>query len=263
MAPRLGFDGDKAKERAVSQVQEQLIEVSVARALVYRTLSSLYFKELTDEQIDALAKKDLSAFDGLDPLFAQGVHDIERSLRRKNTATRQLLAVDFAGAILGAGVHEERRATPFESVFTSEAGLLMQEARDEVYRAFLDERLEVNGTLRVPEDHLSFLFEFMAVLCDRFNEALGEGDAARACGLLSRQRAFHANHLLNWIDAYCDCLEGCAETRFYQGVAKMTRSFVHLDEELLHDLHEVLLEEFPGCDAVSGAEEAAHAGGGA
>ena len=47
---------------------------------------------------------------------------------------RQELAVDFAGSILAAGSYEERRATPYESVFTSETGLLMQEARDDVYR---------------------------------------------------------------------------------------------------------------------------------
>lgn len=240
----------------MNEVQEQLVEVSRARASVYRTLSSLYFKELTDEQIDALVEQDLSVFDNLDPLFAQGCHDIERSLRHRNTATRQRLAVDFAGAILGAGTRDERRATPFESVFTSANGLLMQDARDGVLRSMCEMHLGVAEGLNVPEDHLSFLFEFMAVLSDRFSEALGEGNAAGAHGFLARQQAFHANHLLNWIDDYCDCLEGCAETRFYQGVSKMTRSFVHLDEELLRDLTEVLQEEFPGC-AVAHDEELA------
>lgn len=218
------------------------IQANESRASIYRMLASLYFKELTDDQIDHIAALDFSAFAGLDKLFAEGCHDIERSLRHRHSATRQLLAVDYAGAILGAGVHEERRATPYESVFTSEKGLMMQEARDEVYKTLLKAHLEVNPNLRVPEDHLSFMFEYLAVMAERCNESLQAGDFAEALENLQTEQSFHRDHLLNWIDAYCDCLETCAETRFYQGVAKMTRSFVYLDKELLDDLTEAVSE---------------------
>lgn len=219
-----------------------LCEANVSRAAIYRVLASLYFKELSEEQLDHIKGLDFSAFGGMDEEFSAGCADITACLRRKNSATRQLLAADYAGAILGAGMHDERRATPYESVFTSEKGLMMQEARDEVYKTLLKAHLEVNPNLRVPEDHLSFMFEYLAVMAERCNDSLRAGDFAEALENLQTEQSFHRDHLLNWIDAYCDCLESCAETRFYQGVAKMTRSFVYLDKELLDDLTEAVSE---------------------
>lgn len=223
-------------QEAVDQgVLDELVEAMGARATVYRLLASLYFKELTDEQIAHIHGLDPFSFDGFDPLFAEGLHDIQRAVRKPNSGTREELAVDYAHAILGAGGYEERRATPFESVFTSEEGLLMQDARDQVLALFRAERLAPDPALRVPEDHLSFIFEFMAVLCDRFVQAVGAGDLAEARRNLGVQRRLHAEHLLNWIDAYCDVFDRVALTRFYRGVSKITRSFVHMDAEVLAD----------------------------
>ncbi len=226
----------------MDEMTQSVIQANESRAAIYRMLASLYFKELTDEQLDHIKELDFSTFEGLDEGFAEGCRDIERYLRKKNSATRQLLAVDYAGAILGAGVHEERRATPYESVFTSDDGLMMQDARDDVCKLMLEAHLEVDEKLRVPEDHLSFMFEYLAIMAERCNELLEVGVDAEALENLRTEQAFHRDHLMNWIDEYCDCLEGCAETRFYRGVAKMTRSFVHLDGELLADLIEAVEE---------------------
>ncbi len=167
--------------------------------------------------------------------MCEGYADMAVYLARRDRGTRQELASDFAGAILGAGSYEERRATPYESVFTSEGGLLMQEARDDVYRLLCEAHLAVGEGLRTPEDHLSFECEYLATRAEQMAEALGRGDVEACCRALDEQRTFHAAHLLNWIDAYCDCLDGCARTRFYRGVSKVTRGFVHADEALLDE----------------------------
>ena len=231
---------------------EELRAAAEARAAFYRTLASLYFKELDQQGIDRLAAAGLAAVDGDDPLMNEGYADMAAYLARRDGGTRQELASDFAGAILGAGSYEERRATPYESVFTSESGLLMQEARDDVYRLLCEAHLAVDEGLRTPEDHLSFEFEYMAVQAERLAEALAQGDVGRAARVLDEQRAFHAAHLLNWIDAYCDCLDGCARTRFYRGVSKVARGFVHADEALMAEAAAVLGvgEDGPTEDAV-------------
>ena len=220
----------------------QVADAVRARATVYRLLASLYFAELTEEQIRHVASLDPFSLDGFDPLFAEGLHDVQRALRRPDSGTREELAVDYAHSILGAGTYEERRATPYESVFTSETGLLMQDARDEVLALFRSEHLQPDPRLRVPEDHLSFIFEFMAVMCDRLAGALGEGDLAEARRNVGVQKTLHAGHLLNWIDKFCDVFDKVALTRFYRGVSKMTRSFVHMDAEFLSDVDAALAE---------------------
>ncbi|WP_172623420.1 TorD/DmsD family molecular chaperone [Arabiibacter massiliensis] len=217
-----------------------LAQEAEARAAFYRMLSSLYFKELDQEGIDRLAEADLTGTGIDDELMQQGYADLAASLRHRDGGTRQELAADFAGAILAAGSYEERRATPYESVFMSETGLLMQEARDDVYRRFCEARVAVDEGLRTPEDHLSFEFEFMAAQADRLAQALRSGRAEDAAEALRMQRSFHLDHLLNWIDAFCDCLDACARTRFYRGVSKLTRGFVRLDEGLMREASEVL-----------------------
>ena len=219
---------------------EELRAVAEARGAFYRTLASLYFKELDQEGIDRLAGADLAAVDWDEPLMGEGYADIAAYLAHRDHGTRQELASDFAGAILGAGSYEERRATPYESVFTSESGLLMQEARDDVYRMLCEAHLEVEEGLRTPEDHLSFECEYMAVQAERLATALAQGDVEHAARVLDAQHAFHAAHLLNWIDAYCDCLDGCARTRFYRGVSKVTRGFIRADEGLMAETAAVL-----------------------
>lgn len=222
---------------------DPLIDAMAARATVYRLLASLYFTELTDEQIAHIHA--LEALDpaDLDPLFAEGLHNMQRALRRPNSGTREELAVDYAHSILGAGTYEERRATPFESVFTSETGLLMQDARDEVLALLRSEGIVPDPALRVPEDHLSFICEFMAVLCDRLVAALQADDLAEARRIAQVQQTLHHDHLANWIDAYCDVLDTVALTDFYRGVSKITRSFVHGDAEALAATLELLASE--------------------
>ena len=147
---------------AYRETHEDMAREAETRASFYRTLASLYFKELDQAGIDALSNEDLTATGVDDELMEEGYADMAAYLKHRDGGTRQELATDFAGAILAAGSYDDRRATPYESVFTSESGLLMQEARDDVYRRFCEARVAVDEGLRTPEDHLSFEFEFMA-----------------------------------------------------------------------------------------------------
>ena len=59
------------------------------RAEMYRLLAQVYFKPLSQEQIDALAQADLAALAVGDASpFADGYNDVYRYLRRMNTGTR-------------------------------------------------------------------------------------------------------------------------------------------------------------------------------
>ena len=229
-----------AEDPAGEEIRSQICELTKARAQLYRLIGSLYFKELDEAGIARLRESSVGELSIGNDEADRGLADMARYLTRAPRNARQELAVDFAGSILAAGSYEERRATPYESVFTSESGLLMQEARDEVYRYYCEAHVEVEPTLQTPEDHLSFECEFMATLAERMAEALCEGNSAQALKLAQTQQAFHREHLLSWIDDYCDCLQSCATTRFYQGVAHLTRGFVAEDALMLADTVEAL-----------------------
>lgn len=234
------MDTTQAIER--EELASQLVEVNRGRASFYRMLAQLYFKELTAEQVKHLAGMDFSGMSGDDETIAEGYADIRRYLRHANGGTRQELACDYAHTFLAAGNYETFAATPYESVFTSEMGLLMQEARDEVYRTFCSQHIQPEESLHLPEDHISFEFEFVATMLDRINDAILDGAFGHACELAQVVSDFHRDHQLNWIDDLCDSVDDVAQTRFYKGVGKVTRGFVHADTEVIADEIDALRE---------------------
>lgn len=234
------MDTTQAIER--EELASQLVEVNRGRASFYRMLAQLYFKELTAEQVKHLAGMDFSGMSGDDETIAEGYANIRRYLRHANGGTRQELACDYAHTFLAAGNYETFAATPYESVFTSEMGLLMQEARDEVYKTFCSQHIQPDESLHLPEDHISFEFEFMATMLDRVNDAILDGAFGHACELAQVVSDFHRDHQLNWIDDLCDSVDDVAQTRFYKGVGKVTRGFVHADTEVIADEIDALRE---------------------
>jgi len=221
-------------QQTATTQRDQARESADIRESVYSMFSALYFKELDANQIKTLAQQDFSSVEDLDPDISEGIQAIRKSLQRVHSGTREDLAIDYAHTFLSAGsTKHERRACPYESVFTSELGLLMQDARDDAYRYMLAEHVEPDERLHIPEDHVSFELEFMASLCARLSTALETEDDAEARRLLDVQRSFHANHLLNWIDEFTTAVQRCCRTGFYRGVAQMTRGFVRLDTELI------------------------------
>ena len=199
------------------------------RSATYRLLARLFFKPLTQEEIDTLASTELAevAADG-QGACDDGRNDIARYLRRRNTGTREELACDFTGAFGGTTTVGGRCAMPYESLFRAGEGeaLLMGEARGEVYREFKANRARVPEGLDLPEDHLSFMFDYLALLCDRAVGRVREGDAAGARELLDKQAAFLRGHVASWYPDFCEVAAQVVQTRFYRGALKLTAAFV-------------------------------------
>jgi TorA maturation chaperone TorD len=209
-------------------------QLNQSRAQIYRMLDSLYFTELTLDQIKSLSELDFGAFADLDPELAKGAKEIERALRHVHPGVREDFAVDYAHTFLAAGSGKtEARAVPFESVYTSDTGLLMGPARQSVYKIMLKEGVLPDENLHVPDDHLSFECAFMAHMANKSAEALEAGDSAEARRCVEVQKDFRTEHLANWIDAFYEAVDKTCRTRFYRGAALLTKTFIRLDEELI------------------------------
>ena len=217
----------------------EIIEVNDSRKAVYGMLSGLYFKELSEEKIDELARLDMRSLCSSDPELLAASVAMSHYLNTEFGDRRKELAVDYAHCFLAAGSYTDKRAVPYESAFSSEDGLLMQDARDDVYRMMCEEHIGITEGLDIPEDHLSFVFSFMVELIDRQNAALLSGDKKRASELFEKQVYLHREHLNNWIDEYCDTLDEVAQTEFYRGVSGLTRRWIHLDGDLLEEIAEI------------------------
>lgn len=211
------------------------------RAAMYRMLAQIYFKPLSQEQIDALAQADLAslASDASSP-FADGYNDVYRYLRRRNTGTRQELASDYTSVFYGTQTYEGRAAQPFESLYRYDGGLLMGESSGEVMHAFRASRMKVKEGLDLPDDHLSFIFEFLAHLCDELANDVEQGDLEAARAVLEKQRAFFGEHVVSWFPRFKALAGKLVTTRFYRGFLKITQAFIAEETQEMSRLQEEL-----------------------
>jgi len=147
------------------------------------------------------------------------------------------LAVDYAKVFLGAGIAEiDKAAYPYESVYTSETKLIMQEARDEMLANLREHNLTIKNAYNEPEDHLFVHLEIMAFLCQKILAAIEEGNVSAARAYLAEQNEFAEKHLLNWVPQFCKDVERHALTDFYKGVAKVTNQFILMDKAIIEEM---------------------------
>ena len=106
---------------------------------------------------------------------------------------------------------------PLESVYTSPARLMMQEAYDDVGGMYKRAGLDL-GKGEVMYDHIGAELNFIAVLLDRLTSA--PGDSSLNNELIAQ---FAAEHLKNWVPLFVDDLDKATDAPFYKALAQTTR----------------------------------------
>jgi TorA maturation chaperone TorD len=212
-----------------------VIEACKLRETTYGLLSRLYRKEIDQELLDKLH--------GMKYRVSTGNRNTDEGNRLvatylsgmwENTVTE--LAADYMRTFFGHGYNGHAAAYPFESVYTSEKHLLMQDARDEVLALYRSAGLEKESSWKEGEDHLAVELEYMTVLAGRTTARLCKGEQDQAVALLESQRNFLDDHLLSWVPMMADAMDTFAKTDFYRGLGRITVGFLETDKELLDDL---------------------------
>lgn len=210
-----------------AELVENLVDFCENRARVYALLSRCYEKELDTAFAAELAEA--ARVESDDPALAEGFAALQADLAGCDDGQLELLAVVFDRVFFGMGPRSAQKAFPYESVYTSEGGLMMQEAYAEVLHVYRGAGFAKNPGFKEPEDHLAVELAFMALLCGRAVEALRAGDEAGAERQLRAQREFLCDHLLNWIDRFTADVRKAAEDGFYFDLATFTEDFLTAD----------------------------------
>lgn len=197
------------------------------RVDAYSLLARLFDREADAELWGILANADLDsaaeALAGFEPMARYVTHPPADPLAD--------LAIDYAATFLGIGPALEG-AFPYESVYTSEDGLLMQEARDSVIEFMRAEGLAPIAAEQYREDHAATEFSVLAQLAARSLEYLDEGALDRALDVERKAVAFLERHALRWIPRWCDDVQRLARTDFYRGAARVAQETLALDAAL-------------------------------
>ena len=227
-------------ETLAEEDRAALINLCAHRESMYELLGRLFRVEV-DQQL----------FDGLcDAAFPTGTgnDDVDAGYRRiaiycashRDDALLDL-ARDYARVFIGHGNNAYAAAYPFESVYTSEKRLLMQEARDEIVGIYRRGGLELDPGWSDPEDHVALELEYMQIMARRTREALESHDDGRALELLDDQRTFLLRHLVSWTPFLVKDMQRLAQTDLYQGLALLTKGFLAEDRRFLNSV--VAVEE--------------------
>lgn len=124
-------------------------------------------------------------------------------------------------------------APPWESVYTSQEGLLFEPETLDVRREYARHGLMAPRLDRDPDDHISLELEFCATLLIRAMDAIEAGDTARAEELEAAHDAFCRDHLLAFAPRFFALVEQGATTLFYRGLGVLgSDAMAQLQDEL-------------------------------
>ena len=108
---------------------QELIKLNEQRAATYGLLSRLYRVEVDQPLLDELRSMRFPAKTGNENVD-EGYRLLATYLSNTWDNSVTDLAIDYVRVFIGHGIDAFSAAYPFESVYTSEKRLLMQEARD-------------------------------------------------------------------------------------------------------------------------------------
>ena len=214
---------------------QELVKLNEQRAATYGLLSRLYRVEVDQPLLDELRSMRFPAQTGNENVD-EGYRLLATYLSNTWDNSVTDLAIDYVRVFIGHGIDAFTAAYPFESVYTSEKRLLMQEARDEVLAIYRSAGLDKQDTWKEGEDHIALELEFEQIMATRTVEALRKGDEDEAVALLTTQKNFLEDHLAAWAPMMTSDMKRFAQTDFYRGLAYLTDGFLQTDQTFLDDV---------------------------
>ncbi len=120
-------------------------------------------------------------------------------------------------------------APPYESVYRSPARALMQEITLAVRQKYRTAGLLVRNFNREPDDHIGLELEFMYFLNHQAAEALGRRQTAALLTAIDWQQQFLAEHLSQWVPAFCQDTAASTGQAFFRQLAGFMDGFIRED----------------------------------
>lgn len=218
----------------------EMAQACSERAGFYRFLSRLYYKELDEQLMEQLAETFTvlpldDEMSETERAFARGCNKMVRYIEQRTADTLTESRCDFARVFLGAGSVTDDPVSPFESVYTSEDHLLMQGSRDEMFRILIAAGLNIKDDFNMPEDHISFEFQYLAHLLDVQAQAAASEDVEETRAAQADSREFFRAHIDDWVSRFCKAADALAKTSFYRGLIECTAAWVSMEREAMYE----------------------------
>jgi TorA maturation chaperone TorD len=143
--------------------------------------------------------------------------------------------------IIPPGVSTKESPYPYESLFRGKHKMLMDEPRDEVYKAYWMARFELKQESNEPEDHLGLELLFLARLSERIADTLkekGQDGIEEALKDVSTSIEFLKAHPLSFVDKLTELVLSQTGHSFYRGLALTLPPYLRFDLAYLEEARE-------------------------
>ena len=187
---------------------------SIDQPGVLKLLSSMYLCKPSREAITGWLS--LLRDDGM------GLDDLSGALDAIDNASDRILEDllwDYTRMFIGP---YKLPCPPWESVYRSQAKLMMQDAADDVRRIYAAFGLSVEETGVMP-DHIGIELNFLALVYERAGERNGKRSDYIRIG-----DTFLNDHLIKWVPQFTADMEMAAEAPLYKALAQTTRNTLDL-----------------------------------
>ena len=155
------------------------------------------------------------------------------ALGRLNGADLSALTDEYTRLFLGP---KDLIAPPWESVYRGTERALFQESTLAVRQWYEQYGFEPAQLRHYPDDHISLMMHFLALLCERAVSALEQEKEEVYRDAMAAQLLFEQNHLLNWLDAYAADMEESETSLFYPQFAKAVAAMIRYDNALIMEI---------------------------
>ncbi len=220
---------------SASETLNAFAKVCEDRAWTYGFLSRLFKREIDHAFLEQIKGTRFPAATG-NAEVDEGYRLIAQAFSSIQPDTLLKLSIDFTRTFIGAGRMGHSAAYPYESVYTSEDRLLMQDAYVEVVAIYRSAGLAKDEAWKETEDHIAVELEYMQVICSRCAQALRDGDEQAAMGLFKSQYNFLKDHLASWVPMMVADMQKFSKTNLYQGLSHLITGFLQVEEAFLYDI---------------------------
>ncbi|MFA0629304.1 molecular chaperone TorD [Vibrio sp. 10N.222.49.A3] len=204
------------------------------RAEIYWWLSSLFAKELTQEELDHYHSHSveirsfltgLGENETLKPAIDSLVDALNRLQTREDAQLE--LSADFCDLFLKTDKHG---ALPYASMYIGQTGLLNDKPAKDMEEIMAKHNLVVNQDLKEPADHIAIELDFLGNLIIRSNETELEEELEKSFIV---QQQFIEQQLLTWVPKFNVKCHDIDTFGFYASVSSLLLAFCKLDTQYL------------------------------
>jgi TorA-specific chaperone len=205
-------------------------QIEANRAALYHWFALAFFAPPTEVEVAELQggrAQGLLLSLAATPGAEQGIEAMCRVLASGPAhGVASVLGAAHARFFYGVGGYET--VAPYRSIYTTERGLLCQQATAEMERVLQQHRLRLGDTVCEPADHLSIQLEVMSQLATRFAEA-GEQEESVLASLRAEQAAFLSRQILSWLAEFVNRVVVIDELGYHAGLASVLMAVLEQD----------------------------------